>query len=76
MMDLKVGPNKNLGAWSDIVAAILREINSWETILENAFSVWVFEWLVILVCFKIYSLKGFEARESIDGGHCSLVNYD
>ena len=58
--------NKNWGRlWgrlSDIVAVMLPEINSWETILENLLSMRVFEWLVILIGFKIYDIKEFEAR--------------
>ena len=58
--------NKNWGRlWgrlSDIVAVMLPEINSWETILENLLSMRVFEWLVILIGFKIYNIKEFEAR--------------
>ena len=54
--------NKNWGRWSDIVAVMLPEIKSWETILENLLSMRVFEWLVILIGFKIYDIKEFEAR--------------
>ena len=58
--------NKNWGRlWgrlSDIVAVMLPEINLWETILENLLSMRVFEWLVILIGFKIYDIKEFEAR--------------
>ena len=54
--------NKNWGWWSDIVAVMLPEISSWETILENLLSMRIFEWLVILIGCKIYGIKEFEAR--------------
>ena len=66
--------NKNWGRWLDIVAVMLLEMLSWETILENILSMRVFEWLVILVGCKIYGIKEFEARESKINFHWNLVS--
>ena len=56
--------NENWGKWSDIVAAMLPDIMSGETKLENILLMRVFEWLVILVGCKIYGIKELEASES------------
>ena len=58
-----LGANKNWNRWSDIVAVILPEITSWETISGNILSVRVFEWLVILVGCKINGIKESETRK-------------
>ena len=64
LFESTLGANKNWGRWSDIVTVMLPEITSWEIILENVFSMRVFEWLVILVGCNMYGIKEFEARES------------
>ena len=52
-----------MGKWSDIVAVMLPDIISGE-ILENTLSMTVFEWIVILMRYKIYGKKELEASES------------
>ena len=58
------GANKTWGRWSDIVAVMLPEILSWEIILENIFSMRVFESLVILLGYKIFGITDFESKKS------------
>ena len=53
-----------MGKLSDIVAVMLPDIISGEIILENTLSMRVFEWLVILMRYKIYGKKELEASES------------
>ena len=53
-----------MGKWSDIVAVMLPDIISGEIILENTLSMTVFEWIVILMRYKIYGKKELEASES------------
>ena len=58
------GTNENWGKWSGIVAIMVPDIISWKIKLENILSMRVFEWLVVLIAYKIYGLQELEARES------------
>ena len=61
-----LGTIRNWGRWSEIVAVRLPDIESGKVIFVNMLSISVFEWLVILVGYKMQKSfkKEFDARES------------
>ena len=62
--DKIVAISKIWDKWWNIVAVMLPNITSCKIKMENILSVKVFEWLVFLVCCKIYVLKELGIKES------------
>ena len=52
------------GRWSEIVAVKLPDIMSESITFGNILSIWVSEWLVILVGYKIKGINELESTES------------